>query len=67
MRPSRLLRVLLPLSFAFAALGGGAIHAADLRVGLIGLDTSHVIAFTRALNDPKNKDHVPGAKAAAPT
>ncbi len=65
MRPFRLPRVLLPLSFAFAALAGGAIHAADLRVGLIGLDTSHVIAFTRALNDPKNKDHVPGAKITA--
>lgn len=65
MRPPRLPRVLLPLTFAFAVLGGGMIRAADLRVGLIGLDTSHVIAFTKALNDPKNKDHVPGAKVTA--
>ena len=36
--------------------------AAELRVGLIGLDTSHVIAFTKVLNDPKSKDHVEGAK-----
>ncbi|MCD8533334.1 MAG: Gfo/Idh/MocA family oxidoreductase [Verrucomicrobia bacterium] len=34
----------------------------DLRVGLIGLDTSHVIAFTRLLNDPSSADHIPGAK-----
>jgi hypothetical protein len=40
-------------------------RAADLRVGLIGLDTSHVIAFTKALNDPKHKDHVPGARVTA--
>ena len=26
-----------------------------IRLGMIGLDTSHVIAFTRYLNDPKNK------------
>jgi hypothetical protein len=42
-----------------------AARAADLRVGLIGLDTSHVIAFTKALNDEKNKDHVPGARVVA--
>jgi hypothetical protein len=40
-------------------------RAADLRLGLIGLDTSHVIAFTRILNNPANKDHVPGAKVVA--
>lgn len=34
----------------------------DLRVGLIGLDTSHVIAFTRLLNDRSSADHIPGAK-----
>ena len=36
-----------------------------MRLGLIGLDTSHVIAFTKLLNDPKDKDHVPGAKVVA--
>jgi predicted dehydrogenase len=36
-----------------------------IRVGLIGLDTSHVIAFSRILNDPGNRDHVPGAKIVA--
>ncbi len=27
----------------------------DVRVGMIGLDTSHSIAFTRLINDPDNK------------
>jgi hypothetical protein len=36
--------------------------AADLRLGIIGLDTSHVTAFTGILNDPKAKGHVEGAR-----
>ncbi|HSH96592.1 MAG TPA: Gfo/Idh/MocA family oxidoreductase [Roseimicrobium sp.] len=40
-------------------------HAAELRLGMIGLDTSHAIAFTKVLNDPKAKDHVEGAKVVA--
>jgi len=36
--------------------------AADLRIGMIGLDTSHVPAFTKLLNDPNDKNHVPGGK-----
>ncbi|MBI5394450.1 MAG: Gfo/Idh/MocA family oxidoreductase [Verrucomicrobia bacterium] len=42
-----------------------ACFADDLRLGIIGLDTSHVIAFTKVLNDPKTKDHVAGAKVVA--
>jgi hypothetical protein len=38
---------------------------ADLRLGIIGTDTSHVIAFTKVLNDPANKDHIPGARVVA--
>ena len=37
----------------------------DLKVGIIGLDTSHVTAFTEILNNPENKKHVPGAKVVA--
>ncbi|NBV22576.1 MAG: gfo/Idh/MocA family oxidoreductase [Proteobacteria bacterium] len=39
--------------------------AADLRIGMIGLDTSHVPAFTEILNNPQNKKHVTGAKVVA--
>ena len=34
---------------------------AELKVGMIGLDTSHVSAFVKLLNDPTNEFHVPGA------
>lgn len=40
-------------------------QAADLRIGLIGLDTSHVTAFTRLLNDSTHPDHVPGGRVTA--
>lgn len=39
--------------------------AAEIRLGLIGLDTSHSTAFTELLNNPAAKDHVPGAKVVA--
>lgn len=39
--------------------------AAELRLGLIGLDTSHVIAFTKLINDPGARGHVPGGKVVA--
>lgn len=38
------------------------VSAAELRIGMIGLDTSHVPAFTDILNNPQNKAHIPGAK-----
>jgi predicted dehydrogenase len=36
--------------------------AEDLKVGIIGLDTSHVPAFTDILNNKENAHHIPGAK-----
>src|SRR4051812_12160644 len=33
-----------------------------IKVGIIGLDTSHVAAFTQLLNDAKHANHVPGCK-----
>jgi hypothetical protein len=39
--------------------------AADLRLGIIGADTSHVTAFTKTLNDPTASDHVAGARVVA--
>ncbi len=40
----------------------GAVCAADLRVGIVGTDTSHVIAFTDAMNNTNSKVHVSGAR-----
>ena len=42
-----------------------AAVAADIRLGLIGTDTSHVTAFSKVLNDPAAPDHVPGARVVA--
>src|SRR5260370_16374638 len=39
--------------------------AADIRIGIVGTDTSHVTAFTKILNDPAAPDHVPGARVVA--
>lgn len=44
---------------------GSWLPAADLRVGIIGTDTSHSEVFTRILNDPNDKEHVPGVKVVA--
>ena len=33
-----------------------------IKVGMVGLDTSHCPAFTRILNDASNPYHVPGAQ-----
>ena len=42
------------------------LHASnDLKLGIIGLDTSHAVAFTKILNDPDNPHHVKGAKVVA--
>jgi hypothetical protein len=38
---------------------------ADLRLGLVGTDTSHVIGFATAFNDPSSPAHVPGARIVA--
>ncbi len=37
----------------------------QLRVGIIGLDTSHAIAFTKELNDPKAKEEVANCRVVA--
>lgn len=43
----------------------GEIFSADLRVGIIGCDTSHAVAFTETWNNPEAKGHVPGCKVVA--
>ncbi len=40
-------------------------EAAELRIGMIGLDTSHATAFTELLNNPQAKNHVAGGKVVA--
>jgi hypothetical protein len=54
-------RLLLLVSLALPAPAG----AADLRLGLVGTDTSHVTGFAAAFNDPSSPQHVPGARIVA--
>jgi hypothetical protein len=42
-----------------------AAQSADLRLGIIGCDTSHVTAFTETLNNAEAKNHIAGAKVVA--
>src|SRR5439155_8917236 len=39
--------------------------AADLRLGIIGCDTSHVTAFAETLNNPEAKGHIGGGRIVA--
>src|ERR1035437_7938421 len=51
--------ILVSLLFCAASL------ATDIRLGIIGTDTSHAVAFTAMFNDPAAKDHVTGARVVA--
>jgi hypothetical protein len=50
----------------FVILAAATAFAADIRVGIIGTDTSHVPAFTKMLNgDAAAADHIAGARVVA--
>jgi hypothetical protein len=57
----------LVLSIELAAAGeaGGIQPAKPLRAGIIGLDTSHVVAFTRLLNAPSPKPELADVRVVA--
>ena len=56
---SNMKRILILAAVALCA------SAADVRLGIIGTDTSHVVEFTRILNDATAADHIPGARVVA--
>lgn len=49
----------------FLTVGSFLAFGADIRLGIIGTDTSHVTAFTRILNDPGSPNHIPGTRVVA--
>ena len=60
------MRSLFGVAIAVAiALATPVALGEDIRIGMIGLDTSHVIAFTKLLNDTKQRNHVEGGKVVA--
>ena len=52
-------------SILFASMLSYGYAIKELRLGIIGLDTSHVVAFTKILNDQKHPKHIPGGKVVA--
>jgi len=56
--------IALPVLLILAA---PSLHAGEkiLRAGIIGLDTSHVTAFTSVLNNPKNTGDLAGVRVVA--
>jgi Oxidoreductase family, NAD-binding Rossmann fold len=65
-RRSLLPLAMLPFLMLFTSSGVTGQEAGQpLRVGIIGLDTSHVVAFTRVLNDPKAAGELAGVRIVA--
>ena len=62
-RPSR--SALSVLVEAAVAARPAAQQPPELKVGIIGCDTSHVPTFTRLLNDKSDPNHVPGTRVVA--
>lgn len=58
-----LLALVCALVLAFAS--GTAQERGPLRVGIIGVDTSHALAFTKILNNPKNEGDLAGLRVVA--
>ena len=56
-----MLMKLIPIALLLCA----AATAADIRLGIIGTDTSHAVVFTRMFNDPAAPDRVAGARVVA--
>ena len=56
----------MPVMKSLALLAAATtIWAADIRVGIVGTDTSHATEFTKILNDPASPEHVAGARVVA--
>ncbi len=50
---------------AFAIVLSSVALTEDIRIGILGTDSSHAVAFTQILNDSSSPSHVPGAKVVA--
>lgn len=62
------MKTLFSAALAFSALVFGAfpaVGAEPLRIGLIGLDSSHAVAFTKAINAKEPRPELAGAKVVA--
>jgi predicted dehydrogenase len=64
-RWSFLIASLFLLSFMSPLSAGAQETGKIIRVGIIGLDTSHVVAFTKALNGPRKAEGLAGVQVVA--
>ena len=66
---SNLFSLVTVLSIGLATVMSSPLASAadrpELKVGIIGLDTSHAIAFTKILNDPKVSEELAGCRIVA--
>jgi Oxidoreductase family, NAD-binding Rossmann fold len=53
------------IRFVVAFVVAVCVQGQEIRLGIIGTDTSHVTAFAKILNDPMSPDYVPGARIVA--
>jgi predicted dehydrogenase len=60
-----LFAVALWANFAAAGEEQDQTEARSLRAGIIGLDTSHVVAFTKLLNNPHSQGELAGVRVVA--
>ncbi len=58
-------RLFILLVATFSYLGLSYSQAEEIKVGIIGLDTSHVLAFTKAFNDPNATGDLANCKVVA--
>lgn len=65
MKKINLVAVVGVLASLGASIGVAHAQTPEIRVGIIGTDTSHAAAFTHILNDKSNPNHVPGARVVA--
>jgi len=63
------MRTIIRCTLLFVLFGFLAAHAiaqtTEIKIGIIGTDTSHVPAFTKLLNDKNDPNHIPGARVVA--
>src|SRR6185369_2100101 len=59
------MKKLFPLAASFWLASATSIMSDDIKIGIIGTDTSHSPAFTETLNNPEAKGHVAGGKIVA--
>ncbi|HLV02546.1 MAG TPA: Gfo/Idh/MocA family oxidoreductase [Acidobacteriota bacterium] len=64
---SRIIKVfgLILTAASWGFLGHLCAQPDPIRIGMIGIDTSHATAFTEILNNPQSPEHVPGGKVVA--